>query len=239
MKKPIIGVIPLWDEQRKSLWMLPGYPDGIRETGGLPVILPLEGEAEDLLRLYALCDGLLLTGGQDVDPALYGAPASPLCGERCPKRDRLEPLLFRRAMEDDKPVLGICRGIQLMNVLLGGTLYQDLPAQLSGCAEHHMAPPYDRTYHAVNLETGGLLRSLLGVGSMDVNSCHHQGIRTVASPLRVEATAPDGLVEAVSCPGRRFLLGVQWHPEFSFRTDPFSTAIFRVFVDRCRGAANP
>lgn len=231
MEKPLIGVIPLWDDARESLWMLPGYLNGIREAGGLPVTLPLEVGSQDISRLYKLCDGILFTGGQDVEPALYHAVTSPLCGPTCPARDHLESALFRQAFDDDKPMLGICRGIQLMNALLGGTLYQHLPDELSGALNHQMSPPYDLPCHTVQVEPGGMLRRLLGTGTIGVNSCHHQGIREPAPALRVEARAPDGLVEAVACPSRRFLLGVQWHPEFSYRTESSSAAIFRAFVE--------
>ena len=152
----MIGVIPLWDDKRKSLWMLPGYLNGIREAGGLPVMLPLEVGSQDVFRLCSLCDGLLFTGGQDVDPALYHAVTSPLCGAPCPARDHLETLLFRQAFDEDKPMLGICRGVQLMNALLGGTLYQHLPDELSGFVNHQMSPPYDLPCHTVQLENGGM-----------------------------------------------------------------------------------
>lgn len=233
MQKPLIGVIPLWDDQRESIWMLPGYLDGLRQAGGLPVILPLEADGDDLRQLYALCGGLLFTGGHDVDPSLYGGQAGPLCGPLCPRRDALERALFRQALEAGKPMLGICRGIQLFNVLLGGTLYQDLPTECPGAVPHRMAPPYDRPFHTVHLAEGGMLRGLLGREELGVNSYHHQGIRALAGPLRAEARAPDGLVETISCPEHPFLLAVQWHPEFSFRTDAASRAIFRAFVEHC------
>lgn len=235
VKKPVIGVIPLWDEQKDSIWMLPGYLDGLREGGGLPVVLPLEPEEEDMDQLYELCDGLLFTGGHDVDPALYGENPFPQCGALCASRDRLEAALFRRAFDEDKPVLGICRGLQLLNVLLGGTLYQDLPSQLPGAMEHHMSPPYDRVCHQVALKEGGRLRALLGIEALGVNSYHHQGVRVLAPCLQTEGVAPDGLVEAASCPDRRFCVAVQWHPEFNYRTEPTSAALFRAFVEACGG----
>lgn len=233
MKKPIIGVFSLWDDEKESLWMLPGYLNGLRAAGAVPLILPMELDEAEALQLYALCDGLLFTGGHDVDPARYGAEQSPLCGTVCRERDALEALLFRRAFEEDKPVLGICRGLQLINVLLGGTLYQDLNAELPGALDHHMTAPYDRVYHEVRIEQGGMLHALLGAEKLGVNSYHHQGVREGAVGLRLEATAPDGLIEALSCPERRFLLAVQWHPEFNFRTEPTSEKLFRAFVKSC------
>ena len=234
MKKPVVAVAPLWDEARESIWMLPGYLDGLRAAGAVPVILPLEADPEDLGQLAGLCDGLLLTGGQDVDPALYGQAREAVCAPPCRRRDNLDGTLFRLFRQADKPILGICRGAQLVNVLMGGTLYQDLPTQKPGALPHVMRPPYDRAVHTVHLTAGGLLEGIVGQRELGVNSYHHQGIRRLAPSLTAEAVAPDGLVEAVSCRDRAFLLAVQWHPEFSFRADEASRAIFRAFVESCK-----
>ncbi len=231
MNKPVVGVIPLWDEKKESLWMLPDYLDGLRAAGAVPFIFPLETDQEDLLALYALCDGLLLTGGQDVNPELYGQVPSALCGAPCPTRDSMEQFLFSRAFSDDKPVLGICRGIQLINVLLGGTLWQDLPTEHPSPVTHAMTAPYDRVCHTVALTEGSPLRALLKTDALGVNSYHHQGIRTLAPGLAAMANSPDGVTEAICDPEKRFCWAVQWHPEFSFRSDPNSAAIFRRFVE--------
>ena len=124
---PLIGVLPLWDDEKNSLWMLPGYFDGIRQAGGLPIMLPLTVEPQDIAQLATLCDGFLFTGGHDVSPALYGETPINESIACCPKRDAMETILLREALRLDKPVLGICRGIQFINAALGGTLYQDLP----------------------------------------------------------------------------------------------------------------
>ena len=115
MEKPIIGVTPLWDGEKNSYWMLPGYLEGVQEAGAIPVILPLAADGADAARLADLCDGLLFTGGQDVSPQLYGEKRRPACGELCPARDALERELLNRALEQDKPILGICRGLQFLN----------------------------------------------------------------------------------------------------------------------------
>lgn len=232
MKLPMIGLVPLADIQRESWWMLPGYMEGIADAGGLPVMLPLTADRAALEQSADAFDGFLFTGGHDVSPALYGEKALPLCGERCPERDAMEKTLFDFAAERDKPMLGICRGLQFLNVALGGSLYQDLPAQRPSEVVHHQDPPYDRPSHPVEL--GAPLRALLGRESVPVNSCHHQGIKALAPALEPMAWAPDGLVEAAFAPGRRFLWAVQWHPEFSRLRDENSRRIFQAFVDAAK-----
>lgn len=231
--KPVVGLIPLVDEARESLWMLPGYMQGVERAGGLPVMLPLSGDAQALEQIAALCDGFLLTGGHDVSPELYGAQRLPACGACSTERDRMETALLRLAMRAGKPVLGICRGIQLINAALGGTLWQDLPSQRPSGVEHHQRPPYDVPVHSVNVLPGTPLAALLGVSRLDVNSYHHQAIREISPELSPMALSEDGLVEAVWHPGQRFLWAVQWHPEFCRADDPAAQAIFRAFVGAC------
>lgn len=229
-KRPIIGLVPLYDRERDSHWMLPGYPEGVMAAGGLPVTFPLTGERELLEQLAEQCDGFLFTGGQDVAPEMYGEIPLSLCGETCPALDEMEGQLLALALERDKPVLGICRGLQFLNAALGGTLYQDLPAQRPSGVVHRQKKPYDLPAHGVVLEEGSPLRRLLGKKRLRVNSCHHQGVRDLAPALRAMARAEDGLVEAAHLPGRRWVWAVQWHPECSFRRDEDSLALFRAFA---------
>lgn len=228
--KPIIGVMPLWDDEKQSIWMLPGYLDGLRQAGGLPVVFPLEADDCDIHQLMELCSGFLFTGGHDVSPELYGE--APLDGtvSCCAQRDRLESIVLQRAIAQDKPVLGICRGIQFINAALGGTLYQDLPLQYPSEVEHHQQPPYDAPVHTVQIRKGTPLHMLLQTEELAVNSYHHQAVRRLADGLQSMAAAPDGLIEAVYKPDQKFLWAVQWHPEFSFRSEQSSRAIFDRFV---------
>ncbi|MBO4418602.1 MAG: gamma-glutamyl-gamma-aminobutyrate hydrolase family protein [Oscillospiraceae bacterium] len=228
MKKPIIGVLPLYDREKDSYWMLPAYFHGLEYAGALPVMLPLNG-AEDCERLLEICDGLLFTGGQDVDPALYGEQILDCCGELCSARDQLEAALLQFAIKANKPILGICRGLQLINAALGGTLWQDLPSQRPDGLNHRMERPYDRTEHTVTLS--GPLAAAYGAESLGVNSCHHQGIKTLAPTLHAMAVAEDGLIEAVYNPEKPFFWAVQWHPEFFEPENGPGTAIFRAFVN--------
>ncbi len=227
---PIIGVTPLWDEERDSIWMLPGYVEGIRQAGGVPLILPFTGDEEEIAGLADLCGGILFTGGQDVDPRIYGQEPLEGLNDCCGKRDALETVLLRAALEKDKAILGICRGIQLINAALGGTLYQDIPLQYPSELRHNQEAPYSLPVHRVEFPEDTPLRKLLGVGGMPVNSLHHQAVRKVAPGLEVMARASDGLVEGLYMPEKRFLWALQWHPEYSWQTDPNSLRIFEAFT---------
>ncbi len=231
--KPIIGLVPLIDEKKESFWMLPGYMDGITEAGGIPVMLPLthdEGEIEELLDHM---HGILLTGGHDVSPALYNEEPLKECAQTIEERDRMEMILLKKTLERDMPVLGICRGIQFLNVFTGGTLYQDLPTQRPTKTEHHQSPPYDISVHEVTIKDDSKLFKLLGKSSIRVNSYHHQAIKDIGEDLKIMAISEDGLTEAVEMPDKRFVWAVQWHPEFSFRSDENSMKIFEEFIGNC------
>ena len=233
MKKTIIGLSPLYDREKDSYWMLPGYMKMLERCGAVPLMLPLTTEESLLSSAFELCDGILLTGGQDVSPSLYGQSPLPLCGEVCGERDEMDRRLLISAIGADKPVLGICRGLQLMNAALGGTLYQDLPTEYGTTAEHCMKPPYDRGVHSVRLMDDTPLHDLLGVDEIAVNSYHHQAVKDPASCLKTMAVSEDGLIEAMYMPGKRFIWGVQWHPEFSYEKDSRCLRIAEAFVQAC------
>lgn len=229
--KPIIGVTPLFDYQKNSIWMVPGYMNGIAEAGGLPLILPLTDKICDLSELVEKCDGFLFTGGNDINPALYNAPKSPVFAELSAERDAMEKELFELCLEHEKPALGICRGIQLFNALLGGSLYQDLPTEHPSSINHQMRPPYHLPVHTVKLVPGTPLQKYIGKSSLKVNSYHHQAVKSLAPCLRLQAFAPDGITEALYLPAHKFLHAVQWHPEFMHKSDPDSQKIFKFFTD--------
>lgn len=233
--KPIIGVIPLFDEEKDSIWMVPGYMEGIRAAGGLPIILPLKAEEQETEQICDMCDGFLFTGGHDVDPALYGAEKSDKCGLPNHDRDVLEKRVFDYALAKDKPVFGICRGIQLINALCGGTLYQDLPSEFVGTkkVEHHMTPPYDVPCHEVTILENTPLWELLHKSTIAVNSYHHQAVKDLAPTLKPMAISEDGLVEAVYMPGKKFIQALQWHPEFIYLKDRDACRVFESFVNAC------
>lgn len=231
--RPVIGLIPLYDDDKDSYWMLPGYMKVLERCGALPIILPLTTDPDELDDALSLCQGLLLTGGHDVGPDEYGEESRSACGIPCKERDAMEGYLLDKALLLDLPVLGICRGIQFMNAHLGGDLYQDLPSEYPCQVEHHMMPPYDRKAHDVEVLEGTLLADMIGAGIHAVNSYHHQAVRNLAPSVEPMAISEDGLTEAIVVQGRTFAMGIQWHPEFSYETSLDSMLIMQAFVDAC------
>jgi putative glutamine amidotransferase len=231
---PRIGVLPLYNSEKQTLWINPLYFGGIEQAGGLPMLLPLtDSQAlwEDCLSSF---DGFVFTGGQDLDPALYGQEKLPECGYQAELRDSQEIYMLRRLLELNKPVLGICRGIQAINVAYGGTLYQDIPTQAPSNVVHRQEMPYEVPHHQVELLENTLLRRIVGHQHISVNSMHHQAVLEPAPGFIVSAVAPDGLIEAIECPEKRFLLGVQWHPEHMWQNYASGKKIWQAFVDACR-----
>ena len=234
-KKPLIALTPYFNIERDEPYMRPAYLKAIRAAGGTPLILPLDLEEEDLQQVVDTFDGFLFTGGPDIHPFFFDEETQENCGNVCLRRDRMEMALLKLVTKTGKPVLGICRGIQSLNVALGGTLWQDLPSQHPSDIEHHMNPPYDAFGHNVSLVPGTPLASLFaGQTEIAVNSYHHQAVREPAAGLEVMAVAPDGVIEALYRPASHFLWAVQWHPEFLYKVDPRSQAIFDAFVGSCR-----
>ncbi len=244
MKRPMIGVttqtlqaidgIP--PELPDSWVMSRRYLEIVVQAGGAPVLVPLFDREIDLLRaIYDRLDGLLIPGGVDVDPETFGEERLPTLGRIDPPRDRVEVQLARWAAEEGKPALGLCRGLQIMNVALGGTLYQDLAAQRPDAIRHDYYPTdgFARGYiaHDVEVHNASRLADLVGGGTIGVNSMHHQAVREVGAGLRVSAVAPDGLVEAAESDDHPFLIGVQWHPESMVTESAAMGGLFRGFVE--------
>jgi putative glutamine amidotransferase len=216
------------------------YPNAVVDAvGGLPVLIPAIGSRIDCAALLDRLDGLLLTGSpSNVEPSHYGGPPSREGTLHDPDRDATTLPLIREAVRRNLPILAICRGIQELNVALGGTLHQRLFEMPERIHHRRRRGPMtlDERYgpaHSVALVEGGLLRRLAGIAELMVNSLHSQGIDRPAPDLLVEATAPDGQIEAVSLPAARFVVGVQWHPEYKPLQNPFSRALFAAFSQAC------
>ena len=231
--RPRIGVLPLYNSEKQIFWINPLYFRGVEQAGGQPAMLSLtecEDDWEDACQMY---DGFVFTGGQDVDPALFGQEKIPECGYQAPLRDNQELWMVRRLRELDKPVLGICRGLQVMNVALGGTLIQDIPTQRPSPVIHLQQMPYELPHHQVTILRDSLLYSLVGKEHLSVNSMHHQAALDVAPGFRVTARAEDGMIEAIELPDRRFFLGIQWHPEHMWQDYQSGRDIWRGLVEAC------
>ena len=207
------GVVRTWDGADRT-GVNGAYVRAVLAAGGVPLVLsPLMG-ASTAARALDGVEGLLLTGGEDLDPAWYGAQPSPFLSPPSRERDLFELALFAVARQRHLPVLGVCRGIQLINVALGGTLYQDLPTERPGSVEHRPEGARDTRTHQVRLEPGSRAAAALGNTSLTVNSSHHQAIRDLAPGLLASGWTDDELIEAAETPGNApWLLAVQWHPE--------------------------
>ena len=209
------------ERARWSVWDQPAvllsrsYVDAVQRAGGLAVLLPPDPQlVQEPAQALELIDGLLLAGGADIDPASYGQPAHAETQDTVPERDAFEIALTRAAIERDLPVLGICRGMQLINVALGGTLTQHLPEHLGHQEHRRVLGSFDGSDHDVDVADGTLAMRVIGSARHGTKSHHHQGVDRVGDGLRISATSPfDGLIEAVELPQRAFVLGVQWHPE--------------------------
>lgn len=235
--RPLIGLTPSLNDDESRISLSRCFIDAIVAVGGMPVILPMTGDAALLMETVERCDGVLFTGGGDIDPRAFGQDTRPCCGGISVERDAMEiPLAKLLHARHDKPVLGVCRGEQIINVALGGTVYQDIPTDCpTARLAHRQKMPARYGAHSVTIRRDTKLYSILGTESADVNSLHHQAVDQVAPELAVAALAPDGIIEAVESKTHPFYIGVQWHPEVLAATDAASQAIFRGFVQACTG----
>jgi putative glutamine amidotransferase len=237
-RPPIIGITTIAMEAEQSplpprIGQNQAYIRGLVRAGAAPLMIPQLADATLVRALYGQLDGLVLPGGEDIDPAGYGEPRHERCGPVSPERDNMEVALARWAVKDGMPLLAICRGIQVLNVALGGSLYQDIAAQVPGAERHDWYPGYprDRLSHEVAVTPQTRLAAILGDLSPRVNSLHHQALKDVSPALAVVARAPDGIIEAVEITDHPFALGVQWHPEELADGDARAQRLFDALVE--------
>lgn len=228
-----IGVVINTPENERQFNINRDYLEAVERAGALPLMIPITADAAEQAAAIDAVDGLLLTGGADVDPASYGEQTQPFCGRIVPERDACEIVLCRLALAQDKPVLAVCRGHQIFNVALGGTLYQDIAAQYGTELTHPVNDRPAEPVHEVRTEEGSTLRRITGMATLRVNSRHHQAVKDLGKGLAVNARATDGLIEGIELPGKRFAVGVQWHPESLASCRPEAQAIFSAFVAAC------
>jgi putative glutamine amidotransferase len=244
---PLILVTPSTEEKGAefydySLSLSQTYLDAITVAGGLPLVLPCAPSPKLVAEYVRRCDGVMITGGDDIQPELYypDVPAElrKTVGRNDPVRDLLETLAVREAFAQQKPLLAICRGHQILNITLGGTLFVDIPSQVKTPINHSRLKHKDKVVHSVRLEPDSLIRDIFGTDTIEVNSSHHQSVDKVARPLRVTGRAPDGVIEALELRAEDagllpYLLGVQFHPERLIRGYPEYIEMFRSFTEAC------
>lgn len=211
------------------------YIRAIEELGGIPLVLPLHADRATRRRLLQQLDGLLLTGsGPDLPPSLYGERQRYPFRTVSERRRNFELDIVHLARQADLPLLGICGGMQAMNVACGGSLIQDIESQVSKPLQHRQQNRATNLSHTVAVTSGSLLRRIVRSISMRVNSSHHQSVKAVAPSLIASALAPDGIVEAIESPANRFFLGIQWHPEYLFDRHPLHRRLFEAFLRAAR-----
>lgn len=235
-KRPLIGIISLFDDEKNSMWILPEYTKGIEVAGGVPFLLPLTKDKTIIEHYLILMDGFLFTGGQDVNPQLYREERKDYTDKPCDLRDYMESYIFKRAVEIDKPIFGICRGVQLINVLCGGSLYQDINTEMERDfkIQHRQEKPYNICSHNVKINENSKLFKILNKENLGVNTLHHQGIKVLGDGLIISAVSDDGLIEAIEVKNKNFILAVQWHPELSYETNEDSMKLLEYFVNVCK-----
>ena len=237
---PVIGVPGYWHESdmilgRQATAVPDSYIRALLKIEAIPLLIPVIPSPTILAQLFAMIDGLLLIGGPDLDPVHYNQSAHKGLRRVTPARDEMELTVSRWALDAGIPILAICRGIQVLNVAAGGTLWQDIAGQLPDAAKHDYHPDYPEDFlaHSIKPLPGSRLSEILGHDDVSVNSLHHQAIDTLGQGLRPVAHAPDGIVEAVEGTDTRWIVGVQWHPEWLVNSDPGMLALFKAFGNIC------
>ena len=238
MKRPIIGVSSRKiyfthnDRPYPRYGVATNYVQAVEAAGGAPLILPLTQSPDVLERLMGVCDGLLLTGGFDLDPQYYGEEPHEKIGEINPLRDATEMTLAKGALAEDMPIFAICRGCQVLNVAAGGSLFQDISAQYTGpVLQHFQKLTEEYPSHGMAVTQGSWLHRMTGEDNVRINSYHHQSVKDIGEGFEVTGVAPDGVVEAIESKRHTWVKGVQWHPELTYTSFDFNLAMFRSHVE--------
>lgn len=235
MNRPIIGISGSHNVADRQMFVRENYMQSVLRAGGIPVLLPEIEDEETAKAIIDHLDGLLLAGGGDVLPSRYGEEKLPACGEDDPQRDIFELLIIPMAIARNMPIFGICRGIQVLNVAMGGTLIQDIESQKGiPTKTHQQEPPYGEPVHKVRFEKGSIFEKITGVTEMPTNSMHHQAIKKPSDSLRVDGYAEDSIIEAVSATTTDRIFAVQFHPEYLSDHDVHAQRLFDHFVNLAR-----
>ena len=234
--KPIIGVTSFTELNGNDYMITMDDANAVLRAGGIPVALPTLLNVSDIDEIVQSLDGLYLTGGYDIDPTLFGEEPHPKLGVIVPSRDAFEIMIVKKFLELDKPILGVCRGCQILNIAVGGDMYQDTGSQVNhDILQHKQLAPKTHGSHFVDVPQGTLLNRITGSERFKINSHHHQSNRFVPAPFRVSGTASDGIIEAIESDTHSFVLAVQWHPESMVSSnDEPSLKIFEAFIGACQ-----
>ena len=235
-KRPLIGITPGFGDEKKRIYISKGYMDGVNQAGGMAILLPLTSDEVLLEELMESCDGFLLSGGPDIDAKYYGEPNYSYNGAINPIRDMMEIYIAKNAVASGKPVFGICRGIQVLNAAMGGTLYQDIHSQLKdrNLLRHSQDAPEWYPIHSVNVAENSRLWNIFGKCTLRVNSFHHQAVKTLGKGFKSIAWTDDGIIEAIEHENHVFTAGVKWHPELMWQEDTEVLKLFKAFVDAAK-----
>ncbi|AGC46849.1 class I glutamine amidotransferase family protein [Myxococcus stipitatus DSM 14675] len=238
-RRPNIGITPDWSQPEDSPFaryeLKVPYAEAVLRAGGLPFVLPYADDPTCVDAYLDRVSGLLVTGGAfDIPPEAYGETAREGLGALKEGRTAFEAALMRGALKRNMPVLGVCGGMQLLNVVLGGTLFQDIGREVQGAREHEQKHDRTQPQHPVDVRSGTLLAEAVGHGQLMVNSTHHQAVRSAGTDVSITALAPDGVVEAIESTVHAFAVGVQWHPEYMSTTIPVHVGLYKSFVQKAR-----
>jgi len=230
--KPVIGIVPSIDEENNQYFIHEDNIIAIEQAGGIPLLLTYQTE---ITKILSFIDGLYLTGGYDIDPTFFGEEPHPELGTINRIRDKFEIELIKMVFKEDKPILAVCRGSQIVNIALDGDMYQDIYSQFdTPLLQHHQHAIHHHASHYVDVLKGSLLHQLVGKEKIKVNSRHHQANRKLGSTLVVSGTSSDGIIEAIESNSASFLLGLQWHPEnMAVAEDKIALQIYQGFIRAC------
>lgn len=229
---PRIGILPRYDFESTGISLSAGYTAGVLAAGGLPMVLPITDDPAMLHRFICACDGFIVPGGSDIDPKFYGQKRDVRLHRVIRRRDEMEIAFIPLILAAEKPLLGICRGMQALNVARGGTLYQDIHSAIAGeHIQHVQGRPFERPTHEVDIAPDSKLARIMGTGHCRVNTLHHQSIAEAGNGVRVVAKAPDGVAEAIEMPDADFVVGVQWHPEYLWPAHAEELRLFQGLVE--------
>lgn len=246
--RPLIGITPAYSYDEEKIYINDGYMEAVNRAGGLAILLPLTDDEDMMLEFVKRCDGFLLSGGPDIDAKYYNENNMSINGKISPLRDVMEIYIVKKAFETRKPIFGICRGIQILNVAMGGTLYQDINTQLKEqpILKHSQDAPKWYPFHEIYIKKDSIVQEAFKTNIARVNSFHHQAVKDVAPGFEITSKAPDGVIESIEYGGqyvdeyndKPFMIGVQWHPEIMWKKDMVYLKIFEYFISEAKGTKN-